>query len=102
MDLQSERTGTAGVVFRLGPALFLIPAMLIWATICLMLTKQEGDSWWRTYPIMGALALAVVWHAALILTEKRRLTYVVYAVLHLPMFYALYVFAMILATRSPL
>lgn len=76
--------------------------MLLWATACLIVTTDEGYEWWRIYPIKGALALAAIWHAALILFEKHRLAYAVYALFDVPAFYAVYWFAMILAIRFPL
>ena len=57
---------------------------------------------WRTLPLYGMLAVAVVWHLALIVFEQTRGFYVVYAAIHLPAFYLLWTLALVFATNFPL
>jgi hypothetical protein len=88
--------------FRLGPIL-LVPLVILWAVIS-GVTCLEGEcqDLWRTVPLYGALALAVLWHVVLIATERQRKFYLAYAGFHLSAFWLLWGFAMALATNFPL
>ena len=76
--------------------------MLFWAQVCHSLTLEEGDSWWQIYPFMGIGAIAVIWHFVLLVIVKRRVLYATYMILDLPLFWVVYVFSIIWATRFPL
>ena len=98
--------GTTGKIstraFRIGPFL-LIPLVILWAVISgAACFEGECRDLWRTLPLHGALALAVLWHLALIATDRQRKFYLAYAGLHLPTFWLLWGFAMALATNFPL
>jgi len=98
--------GTAGKgftkAFRIGPAL-LFPIVIVWAAISNELCPEgECHDLWRTLPLHGALALAVLWHLALITVEKERNFYLLYAAIHLPAFYLFWVLAYAIATKFPL
>jgi hypothetical protein len=91
---------TPRVIFRIGPAL-LIPPLAFWAMACHALTTEEGGAWWQVYPAKAALAVAALWHVGLITFERPRLGYLIYAAAHGPIFWLLYVWALIWATRFP-
>lgn len=98
--------GTTGDIsaraFRIGPFL-LVPLVILWAVVS-GATCFEGECWdlWRTLPLFGALALAVLWHVALIVSERERGFYLAYAGFHLPALWLLWGFALALATNFPL
>jgi hypothetical protein len=76
--------------------------MMIWAAICNELGWGERHDWWRTLPMHVALAAAVLWHLLLIVTEKERRFYALYALVNLPILYLSWVLALVIATRFPL
>jgi hypothetical protein len=92
------------ILFRIGPILLLAPLVLwawVWTNI---LTGEATDAELRYIvpPIRGFLFLAVLWHVSLVVVEKgRRIPYLVYAILHMPAFYFVYLFALIFATHFP-
>jgi hypothetical protein len=88
-------------LFRVGPVLMLIPTVL-WATAWNLLLHDKKQSWYIVWPLVGFLGIAVIWHVALLVLEKDRLAYLGYALVHLPAFWVVYVFAIILATHFPL
>jgi hypothetical protein len=88
-------------MFRLGP-IVLFPLMILWAQVCYRIGSSEAYDWWRTYPLYAAVAVAVLWHAALLIVEKDRFDYLMYAIVHLPIFvYAAFISG-VYATRAPL
>jgi hypothetical protein len=95
--------GTSGPIairiFRLGP-FQLAPIVILWGII----VAPDTERWdlWRTLPLYGALVAALLWHTALVHREQTRRFYLVYATVHLPIFYLYWSFAMVLATRFPL
>jgi hypothetical protein len=82
--------------YRLGPPI-LIAAMMIWAAICRALGVEESDDLRPQLPLQAAFAVAVPWHLLLIITEKERLSYALYALVHLPILYLLWGLAMAVA-----
>jgi hypothetical protein len=87
--------------FRLGPPI-LIPAMMAWAAISWELGSGESKDLWRQLPLHAAFGVAVLWHLLLIRTERERSFYVRYALVHLPLFWLFWQFAVIIALRFPL
>jgi len=88
-------------LFRVGPALMLFPTLL-WAAAWNLILHDENSSWYIVWPLVSFLAMALIWHVALIVFEKNRLAYFAYALVHIPVFWVAYVFAMIFATHFPL
>jgi hypothetical protein len=87
--------------FRLGPPI-LIPAMMVWAAISWELGSGESHDLWRMLPLHAAMAIAVLWHLLLIGFERERPFYLGYALVHLPLFWLSWNFALIIAIRFPL
>jgi hypothetical protein len=79
----------------------LIPT-LAWATAWYLVLRDENDSWYIVWPLVGFLAIVTIWHVALLIFEKKRIAYFAYAIVFIPVFSALYGFAMIFATHFPL
>jgi hypothetical protein len=88
-------------LFRVGPVLMLVPTLL-WATAWYLILHDENDSWYIVWPLVGSLAIVLVWHVALIIFEKNRLAYLAYAMAHIPVFLVTYELALIFATHFPL
>ncbi|MCP4619855.1 MAG: hypothetical protein GY844_25895 [Bradyrhizobium sp.] len=88
-------------LFRVGPVLMLVPTIL-WAAGWNWTLQGENDSWYIIGPLIGFLIIVLVWHLALLLVEKNRFAYFGYALVHLPLFWVTYEFAMMFATRFPL
>jgi hypothetical protein len=63
---------------------------------------SENDGWYIVWPLIGFLVIAVVSHVALLVFEKNRFAYFAYALVHVPVFLATYVLALIFATHFPL
>ena len=87
--------------FRFGPVLLLAP-LFLWALVWNLVLKEENQSWYIIWPMFGFIGIAVIWNAALIVTEKERAVYLIYALLYLPTFFGIWLFALIFATRFPL
>ena len=79
----------------------LIPTFA-WAAAWHLVLRDESDSWYIVWPLVGFLAFAVMWHVALLIFERNRLAYLAYAIAFMPAFYILNGFAMIFATHFPL
>jgi hypothetical protein len=88
-------------MFRLGPVV-LLPLIILWAQACFRVGSSEAYDWWRTYPIYAAVAVAVLWHTALLMVDKDRFHYLMYAIAHLPIFVFAAFISLIYATRAPL
>jgi hypothetical protein len=88
-------------VFRIGPV-FVIGPLLLWAMGWNLALHEENQDWYIVWPMLGLLCIVVLWHVALLIAEKNRLAYAVYALLHIPAFYGIWVIARIYATRFPL
>ena len=88
-------------MFRLGPAV-LLPLMILWAQVCFRTGTSEAYDWWRMHPIYAAVAVVVPWHVALLLVEKDRFIYLMYAVAHIPIFVVAAFISLLRATRAPL
>jgi hypothetical protein len=88
-------------LFRVGPVLMLVPTLL-WAIAWYLILNGEDESWYIRWPLVGFLALVLVWHVALLIFEKRRLAYLAYALAHIPVFLVTYEFSLIFATHFPL
>jgi hypothetical protein len=97
-----QNTRTARAMFRLGPAPFLVPIAIFWAMISLLTSAEENQDWWRFLPLVMMLALVIIWHFALIILERPRLGFALYALIHIPVFCLVYELATILALRAPL
>jgi hypothetical protein len=68
------------------------------------LTTEASDEqkWYIIRPMEGLLYSAALWHIALVVVEKgRRIPYLVYAILHMPAFYFVWIWAEVIATRFP-
>jgi hypothetical protein len=90
------------LLFRLGPIVLLVP-LALWGWAWTNIVNGEDQSWYIVWPIVGVLILAALWHAALIAVEKRRrIPYLLYAIVHMPVFYVAANIALIIATRFPL
>jgi hypothetical protein len=87
--------------FRIGPILMLIPT-IAWAIAWHLILRDENQSWYVVWPLVGFLATVVIWHVALLVLEKHRIAYLAYAVGFIPAFWFLYVLAIIYATHFPL
>jgi len=87
--------------FRIGPVL-LFPFVILWGEACYRIGLGEDYAWWRVYPILGALVAAGTWHLALLIVEKDRFHYSMYAVAHLPFFLFAAFTSYLRATRAPL
>jgi hypothetical protein len=79
----------------------LIPT-LVWAAAWYFVLRDENDSWYIVWPLVGFFAIVVMWHVALLILERQRLAYFAYAITFIPAFYVAYGFAMIFATHFPL
>ena len=79
----------------------LIPTF-VWAAAWHIVLRDENDSWYIVWPLVGFLAIVVMWHVALLILERHRLAYLAYAIMFVPAFYVAYAFAMIFATHFPL
>ena len=79
----------------------LIPTVAWTAVWCLML-RDENQSWYIVWPLIGFLAIVMIWHVALLIVERERLAYLIYAIVFIPAFSVLYFFAVIFATHFPL
>ena len=89
-------------LFRVGPILTLAP-LLLWAAVWNFALHEENQAWYIVWPIIALLGLTAIWHVALIIFEKGyRLPYLAYALVHMPIFWVVYVIALIYATRFPL
>jgi hypothetical protein len=89
-------------LFRIGPVLMLVPLML-WTTAWNITLQCENQDWYIVWPMVGFLGLAALWPIALVVFEKgHRYAYLAYAVVHVPIFYMIYVVAIIYATHFPL
>ncbi len=88
-------------IFRLGPVV-LIPFLALWAIVSFRSHSGEDLSWYYTYPAYGFVLLTAVWHVALIARETPRLFYLMYGIIHLPVFSIWSFMALVYATRSPL
>jgi hypothetical protein len=88
-------------LFRLGPVV-LLPFVILWAAACNRIGMGESYEWWRGYPMYAAIALAALWHLALLVLEKHRLDYLMNAIAHFPIFLLVAFTSYIHATRAPL
>jgi hypothetical protein len=88
-------------LFRIGSVLMFVP-ILLWAAAWNYALDEENQSWYIMWPMFGFIGLAGLWHIALLIAEKERIAYFIYAVIHMPIFYGIWVVALILATRFPL
>ena len=88
-------------LFRVGPVVMLLP-ILLWATAWHLMLLGENQSWYIIAPLIGLLVVGLAWHIALLIFEKNRLLYSVYALVHVPVLLVAYEAAMIFATRFPL
>jgi hypothetical protein len=79
----------------------LIPTF-VWAAAWCLVLRDENQSWYIVWPLVGFFAIVVIWHVALLILEKRKLAYLVYAIAFIPAFSVAYFFAMIFATHFPL
>jgi hypothetical protein len=79
----------------------LIPT-IAWASAWNWVLREENQSWYIVWPLVGFLAIVVIWHVALLIFEKHRLAYLAYAVTFIPAFWSLYVLGIIYATHFPL
>jgi hypothetical protein len=70
-------------VFLFGPMTF-IPLMVTGSAAVLYLV---GQSWWTGTVIFCGLPVAILWHLALIIVERPRMAYVVYAIVNLVLYY---------------
>jgi hypothetical protein len=89
-------------IFRTGPVLLLVP-LALWAWAWTNILNGEDQSWYIVWPIIGLFISAALWHVALVIVEKgRRVLYLAYAVVHMPVFYFLAFIALVFATHFPL
>jgi hypothetical protein len=79
----------------------LVPT-LVWAAAWRVVLRDENDSWYIAWPLVGFLAVVVMWHVALLILERNRLAYLAYASAFIPVFFVVYGFAMMFATHFPL
>jgi hypothetical protein len=92
-------------IFWSGPAL-LVPAVCLLTLVSFFSCRHEVEcskDLWRILPFYGAVAVAVIWHAALLISLKHRsqLDWL-YAIVFLPIFYYYCMLTMALAIRFPL
>jgi hypothetical protein len=89
-------------LFRVGPVLLLVP-LILWAAAWYNVLQEENQGWYIWWPMTGFLYLAALWHIALVVSQKgHRFAYLAYAVIHMPIFWLIYVVAAIYATHFPL
>jgi hypothetical protein len=79
----------------------LIPT-LVWAATWYLVLREENQSWYIAWPLIGVFVIVVIWHVALIILQKNRLAYATYAIVFVPVFYVVYGLALIFATHFPL
>lgn len=90
------------IIFRTGPILLLVP-LVLWAWAWTNILSGEYQSWYITWPVRGLVISAALWHVMLVIVEQgRRVPYLIYAILHLPIFYLAANIALIFATHFPL
>ena len=92
-------------LFQIGPVLLLVPLLLWTLAWTNILTGEANDDkkWYIVPPMRDLVVLAILWHIALVVAEKgRRVLYLVYAILHIPAFYVVWVIALVFATHFPL
>ena len=88
-------------LFRIGPVVMLVP-VIVWATGWYHHRGPFDAGWYVIWPMYFFILLTVFWHAALLVFGKHRLTYLIYAIFHLPAFYYIWGWSMICATHFPL
>jgi hypothetical protein len=88
-------------LFCVGPVVMLVLTFL-WATAWHLILRGENQSWYIIAPLMGFLVIGLAWHIALLIFEKNRLLYSVYALVDVPVLLVAYEAAVIFATRFPL
>jgi hypothetical protein len=83
-----------------------ISDLLLWTlawTNILAAEANDDEKWYIVPPMQDLVVLAVLWHIALVVVEKgRHVLYLVYAILHTPAFYVVWVIALVFATHFPL
>jgi hypothetical protein len=90
------------ILFRTCPILLLVP-LVRWAWAWLDIVTGEDLSWYVVWPIIGLVISAALWHVTLVIIERgRRVPYLVYAILHMPIFNVVANIALIFATHFPL
>jgi hypothetical protein len=89
------------MLIRIGPLVMWGPTLL-WGLAWFFISKEENPSWYIVCPMFGFLAITALWHIGLVIFEKRRLTFLAYAILHLPLFCFGWLSALVWATRAPL
>jgi hypothetical protein len=92
-------------IFRSGPAL-LVPGVCLWTLLSHYTCRHEvecSDDLWRILPFYGGIAVAAIWHVALLIDGKgRSLLHWLYAIGFFPGFYLYSMMAMALAIKFPL
>ena len=74
------------VNLRQGGPVVLLLASVVWSLVVAPYAKY-GDRW-ATVPVLVAFVVAVAWHLGLIVvTREARWRMVLYAVIHLPLFF---------------
>lgn len=90
-------------LFRIGPILMLVPVYVwAWGWNIGKGPHTENHDWYIVWPMYVFIAIAGIWHLALIFSQQERRMYVAYAVLHMPVFYIAWAIAVIIAERFPL
>jgi hypothetical protein len=65
----------------------------------------HGESpalWYIVWPFFAFPGLAGLWHIALVIREKHRFAYIVYAIVFMPLLYYVCVFGIVAAIHFPL
>ena len=66
-------------IYRVGPAALYLPVLA--GSFAYSPWRHYGS--WPVFVILGCVALGLIWHVALIATERRKVVYLLYLVLNL-------------------
>jgi hypothetical protein len=68
--------------YRLGPV--SITLLMIWASVAYSPWATYHDESWIVDVLFSCLGIALLWHIALIVTERPKAVFVSYTLIHLP------------------
>ncbi len=74
--------------------------MLLWTAAILPAWDSEVNRYrnWTVYPLQPLILIVPVWHFLLVATQRPRLRFLLYAVIHVPIFLYLWMYCIIFIT----